>query len=185
RRIRSHRAALEQCQRFLERLPQARAEVWHDTAAAAASVAATEDPTLAAICSAEAAERHGLATLSRSIADSPRNFTRFLLLARHPEPCDQRLPCKTSLVLALRHEQGALARCLESLARADVNLCRIESRPRPEAPWEYLFLVDLEGHQDDPLCGPALEALRARSGSLRVLGSYPRRVLVDDPPVFV
>ncbi len=178
--VRSHRAALEQCRSLLERMEAARVEVWHDTADAARSIADEKAVGVAAICSMEAAQRHGLEVLARDVADNPENYTRFLLLAREPGESDPRLPSKTSLVLALRDEKGALAQCLEVFARHEINLTRIESRPKPQAPWEYIFLIDFEGHRDDASVRDALADLPTYTSQLRVLGSYPMRRPSDD-----
>ena len=99
--------------------------------------------------------------LARSLADRECNETRFLLLARDPETPDQRLPCKTSMLFRVNHHEGSLVRALDVFAEARVNLTRIESRPLPDMPWEYLFFVDVEGHLEapEPGRGPGQAAL--------------------------
>ena len=179
RSIRSHPVALQQCQRILLEMKGCLSEVWPDTAAAAHSVADKGDATIGAICSEEAAERFGLRVLRRRIADQPKNLTRFLLIAKDHESCDARLRCKTSLVVTVRHEHGALASCLNAFARQDVNLTRIESRPQPEASWEYLFFIDAEGHVESEGLAAALEELRSHTNHIRLLGCYPLRTIND------
>ncbi|MBP1628706.1 MAG: aroF [Holophagaceae bacterium] len=88
---------------------------------------------------------------------------------------DVNLPCKTSLVFKLNHHEGALAKALAILADSGTNLTRIESRPQPDTPWEYLFFVDVEGHKDSPNLSAALRQLRSCCNHLRILGSYPFR----------
>jgi len=179
RHVRSHPVALQQCERFLAGLVGAHAESCFDTAAAADEVAEAGDPANAALCSEAAAEAAGLVVLARDVADASPNVTRFLLLARAPETFDPRLPARTSLLLTLDHKRGALAELLGALAQAGCSLTKLESRPQPHAPWEYLFYVDVEGDAArEPLLG-ALEAARANTNVLRVLGSYPRRAGVD------
>ncbi len=184
RTIRSHPVALQQCQRYLELAAAGKSESYYDTAAAARSVAEDGDPTVGAIASEEAALRYGLDVLQRNIADRPDNFTRFLLLALQPETIDPRRPSKTSLCLTTTHRHGALAACLQAFARHGINLTKLESRPQPDASWEYLFYVDVEGALGDPRLESALEEVRGHTNLLRVLGSYPRRTgAADAAPV--
>ncbi|GAB4327226.1 MAG: hypothetical protein Kow0074_22440 [Candidatus Zixiibacteriota bacterium] len=173
--IRSHPVALQQCQMFLARTTWASTEAYYDTAVAAESLIAEGNPAVAAICSEECAHALGLDILQKSIADQPHNQTRFVLVSRSAESIDPRLPCKTSLRLALNHREGALAEILQSFAARKINLTKLESRPKPESPWEYEFYVDINGHQDDPAMADAIEEARGHTNYLRILGTYPRR----------
>nr|WP_320131779.1 3-deoxy-7-phosphoheptulonate synthase [uncultured Holophaga sp.] len=175
REVRSHPAALTQCETFLRSLEGVERVAWFDTAGAAASLESEDLPHVGAICSEDAAHHYGLNVLERGIADRDRNETRFLLLSLEPETPDQRLACKTSLVFKTNHTEGALAKALAILADAGINLTRIESRPQPDIPWEYLFFVDVEGHKDAPNLATALRQLRGCCNHLRILGSYPFR----------
>ena len=178
--VRSHPAALTQCDTFLRGLEGVEREPWFDTAGAAGSVMEVADGSVAAICSEEAATRFGLEIIARGIADQDRNETRFLLLARAPEIPDPRLHCKTSLLFRLNHHEGSLARALGVLSAAGANLTRIESRPLPDTPWEYLFFVDVEGHAQAPALAAALRQLRTCCNHLRLLGCYPSRTSRQD-----
>lgn len=182
RTIRSHPAALQQCQRLLGSLPDAAAEHHFDTAGAAQSVRDARDPSIGCIASAEAAERFGLEVLRARVADQPGNWTRFLLLAREPASTSRQLPTKTTVRFAVNHRAGALADSLTAFARHGVNLVRLESRPQPQSPWEYLFLADLDGHRDDENVEAALEELRSHTNHLKVLGSYPSRAVEQMDP---
>jgi len=175
RTVRSHPVALLQCTRYLEGLVGVRSESFHDTAGAAEAVARDGDRHVAAIASEEAGREYGLEVLRRDISNQSVNITRFLLLARNKESFDARRPAKTSLYFSLNHRHGALLECLMVFEQHALNLTKLESRPRPEAAWEYLFYVDFEGHADEPNAAAALEALRAHTNHLQVLGSYPRR----------
>jgi chorismate mutase/prephenate dehydratase len=95
---------------------------------------------------------------------------------------DPRLPAKTSLILTVNHRHGSLAECLQSFARQGLNLTKLESRPLPERPWEYLFYVDVEGNVDDDRMRTALDGVREFTGSLRVLGCYPCRTGAEPVP---
>jgi len=176
-RILSHPQGLEQCAQFLRSLPHAMVTSYVDTAGAMAAVAATGDPSVAAIGSAEAAEAHGLVVLRHGIADSPDNYTRFVLLSAAAAPVDVRIACKTSLILITRHEEGALLRCLEILSGSGHSMTKLESRPRPGRPWEYLFFVDFEGNAAEPRTAAALDELRLAAQYVKVLGSYPAKAL--------
>ena len=99
------------------------------------------------------------------------------MLSAAPAPVDVRIPCKTSLILVTRHEEGALLRCLEVLSGSGHSMTKLESRPRPGRPWEYLFFVDIEGNVDDPRTAAALDELRSAALFVKVLGSYPAKAL--------
>ena len=181
RRIMSHPQGLEQCAQFLLSLPQAVPTSYFDTAGAMRAVAEADDPTAAAIGSPEAAAASGLVVLRHNISDSPDNYTRFVVLSASPVPVDVRIPCKTSLVLVTRHEEGALLRCLEILSGSGHSLTKLESRPRPGRPWEYLFFLDFEGNVADPRTTAALDELRSAALYIKVLGSYPAKALRHRP----
>ena len=149
-RVLSHPQGLAQCAEFLQSLPHATPTSYFDTAGAMAAVAAAGDPSVAAIGSAEAAQAHGLVVLRHGIADYADNFTRFVALSTAATPVDTRIACKTSLILITRHEEGALLRCLEILSSSGHSMTKLESRPRPGRPWEYLFFLDFEGNVGRP-----------------------------------
>jgi chorismate mutase/prephenate dehydratase len=173
RRIASHPQALAQCSEFLAALNECQIESYSDTAIAVARVVRDGDPSQAAIASREAARRHGLEVLKTGIANQAENYTRFLVIAKEPEPRDLEVRCKTSLVLSTLHRKAALATCLNVLAEHDLNLTKLESRPLPDTPFEYLFYVDFEGNLADQRVAHAVETLREHTSFLKVLGSYP------------
>ncbi|MEY4510591.1 MAG: hypothetical protein RLZZ450_2713 [Pseudomonadota bacterium] len=175
RRVFSHPQALAQCSNFLSTLTDCHVEAFTDTAMAVQRVGREQDVTQAAIASEDAARRYGLTVIKREIANQKENFTRMVVVAARPERVDLRIAAKTSLVLALKHEQGALMGCLGALAQRGLNLTKLESRPRLHTPWEYLFYVDFEGNLDDPSVHDAIQELRLQTSFLRVLGSYPGR----------
>ena len=164
---------LEQCSRFLQTLPNAAQILEFDTGAAMRLVHATGDSTHVAIGAPEAAAAHGLVVLRRGIANHAENYTRFVVLSRHPVAVELSAPCKTSLILITRHEHGALMRSLGVLAASDHSMTKLESRPRPGRPFEYMFFIDFEGNIADPRTADALDDLRSTALHLKVLGSYP------------
>jgi len=173
RRVYSHPVALAQCGEFLETLEDCHVEAFVDTAMAVAKVKQDADPTQAAIASEQAATLHGLPILRRDIADHPENYTRMVIVAAEPAHYAQGVPCKTSLIFSTIHEQGALARCISIFAERGLNLTKIESRPKPDTPFEYIFYVDFEGNVDRETTQAALRDLDAVTTFLTVLGSYP------------
>jgi chorismate mutase/prephenate dehydratase len=179
-RVLSHPQGLEQCAAFLRSLPDAAPVIVFDTAEAMRAVAAEGDPTWAAIGSPEAAEANGLVVLRRGITDQAENFTRFLVLARDPIAVAARVPSKTSLVLVTSHEEGALLRCLTLLAESGHSMTKLESRPRPGRPFEYLFFLDFEGNVADANTQQVLEELGRTALSVKLLGSYPAKVVRAD-----
>lgn len=170
RRVSSHPQALAQCERYLrthgwEAIPA------YDTAGAARELAARPDASTAVIASALAGQTYGLELLDRGIEDSPENATRFFILGREePPPAGKN---KTSIVFATTHTPGALYHALGEFATRGINLTKIESRPRRNRPWHYVFYVDLEGHWQDVGVGRALSSLLMRSAFVKLLGSFP------------
>lgn len=183
----SHPQALAQCRQWLAKhLP--RAQVVQTSSTAAAAREAQGDPRTAAIAAAIAAEIHDIPILRRDIQDRPENATRFVVLARD----DARSPSgsdRTTLAFGVSHTKGALRRVLADFEEAGVNLSRIESRPSRKTPWQYVFIVDVEGHRKEPALQRALHAASKSASFVKVIGSYPKAAVqidartahVDDP----
>ncbi len=176
RRVRSHPQALAQCEGYLKNHGW-EAEPWYDTAGSAKDLAADPQPGLAAIASCLAAQRYGLDVLARDIQDRSWNVTRFFVIGQEEAPRSER--SKTSLVFAVPHRPGALHACLGEFARRGINLTKLESRPRRNRPWHYVFYLDFEGHWQDPVCRDALVGLLAQAAFVKLLGSYPAAEMPD------
>jgi len=170
KRARSHPQALAQCRQYLQRHDLEPIPAF-DTAGSARDLAAQPEAGTAAIASALAAEMYGLDILDRDIADLAFNYTRFFVLGADDPPRSQR--SKTSLIFAVRHDPGALHGCLGEFSARNLNLTKIESRPRRNQPWQYLFYLDFEGHWQDPESEAALLGLLRRASFVKMLGSYP------------
>lgn len=170
KRVYSHPQAIAQCQDWLEKnLPQCLLLEEENTAQAVQKV--LEDQEGAAIGSLPAAELYGLKILADRIEDYPLNTTRFLILGKgHGLPSGKD---KTSILFGTPHKPGALFRALERFAREELNLLRIESYPRPDRVWDYLFFVDFSGHQEDGKVQKCLQDLEPVSTFIKILGSYP------------
>ncbi|NPA91773.1 MAG: prephenate dehydratase [Chloroflexi bacterium] len=170
RRVRSHPQALAQCEDFILQHGW-HAEPWYDTAGSAKDLAAHPEPDLAVIASRLAGELYGLEILAEDIQDMRWNITRFFVIAHGEAPPADR--SKTSLVFAVPHRPGALYDCLGEFAQRGINLTKLESRPRRNRPWQYVFYLDFEGHWQDPICRDALVGLLSRAAFVKLLGSYP------------
>jgi chorismate mutase/prephenate dehydratase len=177
RRIHSHPQALSQCSEFLSSLKDCEGVAAANTALAAKHVRTLGNTTEAAIASEEAGAHFGLTVLRRDIANQPVNYTRFVVVAASPADCDPRIAAKVSMVMSTRHEHGSLVRCLNVIADEGLNVTKLESRPRPGTPWEYVFYIDVEGHIDSPRMQAALAGLAERTVFVKVLGCYPAREL--------
>ena len=174
-RAHSHPQALAQCENNLSKLgitPVAE----KDTAGSARLVKEWNGLQDAAVASTRAAEVYGLEILQGKLEDYSHNYTRFLALSRQPLITDdpEEDGYKTSVVFSLKNTPGVLFKALSVFALRDIDLTKIESRPIPERPWEYMFYVDFLGHQQSLTGSRALDHLGELATFLRVLGSYPR-----------
>jgi prephenate dehydratase len=180
REVMSHPQAIAQCEEFLSALDvTVRAE--YNTAGAAKRIAEAQLEHAAAIASRRAAELYGLEVLAERIQTYPDNYTRFGALSRSPEPLGE--ADKTSLVFGVGHVAGSLYRCLGAFAERHLNLTKLESRPRPGRPWEYVFYVDVDAPAERPGMVEALAALSEHATFTRVLGTYATAVQRHRPHV--
>ncbi len=178
--VMSHPQAIAQCEEFLSALEvTVRAE--YNTAGAAKRIAEQRLESVGAIASRRAAELYGLDVLAERIQTYPDNYTRFGVLSRSPQPLGE--PDKTSLVFGVGHVAGSLYRCLGAFAERHLNLTKLESRPRPGRPWEYVFYADVNAPAQRPEMVEALAALSEHATFTRVLGTYATAVQRHRPHV--
>jgi prephenate dehydratase len=170
RRVYSHPQGLAQCERFLRTLTKVEIIATYDTAGSAKMVADAGLKDAGAIASARAGEVFGLTSLAASVQDFDDNITRFLVIGR--KPIRDAIPDKTSIVFSLPNEPGSLFKALSVFALRGIDLTKLESRPIPGRPWEYLFYVDLGVARDEVTCARALTHLGEFAPMLRTLGSY-------------
>ncbi len=175
RKVYSHAQSLAQCNGWLnQHLPNA--ERIPVSSNAEAALRASKEDSSGAIAGEVAAERYALNVLAPSIEDNANNTTRFLVLGRlDPAPTGRD---RTSLVMSAENKPGAVHALLSPLAEHRVSMTRIESRPsrvRAEL-WEYVFFIDVEGHQKDAPVARALAALHEKAPFLKILGSYPAAI---------
>lgn len=170
----SHGQSLAQCHEWLNaNLPHAERVAVASNAEAARR--ASLEPFSAAVAGEMAAEHYKLTILSSNIEDEPNNTTRFLVLGNYePKPTGKD---KTSLVLSAANRAGAVYEMLTPFAQRGVSMSKFESRPSKVAVWEYLFFIDIDGHQHDTNVAEAMDELRKIAGYVKVLGSYPVAVI--------
>jgi chorismate mutase/prephenate dehydratase len=172
--IYAHQQALDQCQRWLSNhYPNAELKPVASNALAARLV--KDEPHAAAIASEAALSLYGLERVAKNIEDKTGNVTRFLVLGKEevaPSGKD-----KTSILVVTKHESGALLDLLAPFKEQDINILQLARHPIPGVKWEYLFLIDIEGHQQEAHVQTALEQVSERVLKVDILGSYPVAVL--------
>jgi prephenate dehydratase len=188
KRVLSHPQALAQCEAFIVREGLEPVPVY-DTAGAARQVQLDARPEQAAIASRRAAELYGLDVVAERVQTVKDNVTRFFLISRRgpsrprpPRIKRKSMGWRTSLVCAVRNEPGALYELLGCFKEAQVNLSKLESRPRRDPPWEYVFYLDLDGRRSDKPVAASLRAAKRVTTFLQVLGTYPRALPAALPP---
>lgn len=170
-RLYLHPQTRAQCRDWLTR-HMAGAE-WVEVASnAEAARRSAGEPAAAAVAGSAAAEHYGLPILANAIEDDPENTTRFVVVGK--EAAGSSGSDKTSILVSGPNQPGSLLQMLEPFSEAGVNLTKIVSRPAPEALWDYVFFLDLEGHCEDEPVSQALAGVRAKGGAVKVLGCYPR-----------
>ena len=174
-RVYSHAQAWAQAEAFLRSRPWAPLTTYN-TAGAGAMIRERGERDAAAVLSPRAATLHGLIPLAGQIEGVPGNRTRFWILRRAGGSA-QRVsagPARTTLLVGLRNEPGALLAALAVIAEAGVNISKLESRPNRVGEWEYIFWFDLDGAADSPEIQSVMAGLANVTLERRILGSYPR-----------
>ncbi len=175
----SHSQSLGQCHEWLNKnLPRTTREAVTSNAYAAQMIhelVSADGTFAAAIASKRAAELFDLNVLAENIEDDPKNTTRFLVLGKHDVAASSQ--DKTSLVMTTQNKPGAMLDLLEPLSKHGVSMTKFESRPSKQGLWDYVFFVDIEGHQTDAKVKAALQECSQRASILKVLGSYPVAVI--------
>ena len=173
-RVYSHPQSFAQCRKWLDAHYPHAERVPVSSNAEAAKLVKTEWHS-AAIAGDMAAKLYGLEKIAETIEDRPDNSTRFLIIGNQDVPSSGE--DKTSIVVAMRNQPGALHDLLEPFHRHQIDLTRLETRPSRSGVWNYVFFIDFSGHRDDARVAAVLEEVRLRCAELKVLGSYPVGVL--------
>ncbi len=169
-KVYSHPVALEQCRAFFEAHPRMQPVIWNDTAGAVKMVAESSLINAAALAGVSAAQIYDMEILQEELEDQSNNHTRFLIIAKKPEPFEGQ--CKTSVVFALKNEPGALFKCLSVFALRDISLTKIESRPMRQEGWQYYFYIDFADSAHSERGAKALAHLEEVAIFVKVLGTY-------------
>jgi prephenate dehydratase len=171
RRVMSHPVALSQCRRWLREHPEIEVVPFYDTAGSVKQLMASGARDVAGIAPGLAARQYGAEVLVPGVEDHKENYTRFYVLVPEREASWQPDANKLSVAFSLEHRPGSLIEALEVFREAGLNLTKIESRPVPGRPWEYVFFADLR-FDDAPRLDQALAELRERCEMVRELGRY-------------
>jgi len=174
KRVISHPVALSQCRKYLGSHPEFEVMPFYDTAGSVKHVMAEGLKDTAGVAPELAAKQYGGEVIVAGIEDNAQNFTRFHLIRRTSDPVllqDAEPDNKMSLAFAIDHKPGTLVAALQRLASEGVDLTKIESRPVPGSPWEYVFYVDVRF--DAPgRAEKAVASLTEHARMVKVLGSY-------------
>lgn len=173
RQVHSHPVALAQCRDFLN-MHKIKPIPESDTAGSSARLGQEQKAGEAAISSEICAELYDLEVLARDIQQTEQNYTRFVIFVRGDHSPVEFRREKTSLAFRTQHSPGALLECLQVFAKYGVNLTKLESRPVPENPFQYIFYVDFLGDTHSENISRCLTALRPKTRTLKVLGCYPQ-----------
>jgi prephenate dehydratase len=167
----SHPVALAQCRRFFVEHPEIEAAAFYDTAGSVKQLMELREGSVAAIASAQAARHYGGEILLAGIEDNAENYTRFFLIRTRPQLEPEPHPDKVSLAFAVENRRGSLVRALEVFAGMGTNMTRLESRPVPGRPWEYVFYADYQ-LAEPAVADRALRQLAEHCSMVRELGRY-------------
>ena len=170
REIVSHEQALAQCEEYLKAMPGVKITVMENTAEAARFVAESDRTDLAAIASYTSGQLYNLMCLEESIQDSDNNYTRFICISRKPEIYPG--ANKTSFMMTVEHQPGALFHVLSRFYAVGINLEKLESRPIPSKDFEFMFYFDLECSVYADAFVQMMNQLEALSRDFKYLGSY-------------
>ena len=173
RSVLSHPVALSQCRKFLAEFTQAHAMPFYDTAGSVKHLMEAGLRDTAGVAPALAAKEYGASVLVEGIEDHAQNYTRFHLLRRSADARSAGLAAanKLTLAFAVEHRPGTLVAALERLRDVGVDLTKIESRPVPGKPWEYVFYVELR-YVGEAMADRAVGALKPHCGMVKELGRY-------------
>jgi prephenate dehydratase len=174
RRVMSHPVALSQCRRFLASHPEFEVVPFYDTAGSVKHLMKTGSKDVAGMAPELAATEYGAEVLLAGVEDHTENYTRFHLIRREDADTGASEAAKAnkmSVAFAIEHRPGTLVAALERLAMADVDLTKIESRPVPGSPWEYVFYVDIRFDSPEK-ASAAVAELREHCRMVKVLGRY-------------
>ncbi|VAW49672.1 Chorismate mutase I / Prephenate dehydratase, partial [hydrothermal vent metagenome] len=170
KKVVAHTQALGQCEQWIKNnLPWVEVEAVASNALAAKM--AQTDATIAAIASEQAAQLYELIILESNIEDQSDNTTKFWVLGKEDVPPSGE--DKTAMIVSMKNRSGALLDILACFGQRDINMTRIISRPSVDKTWDYLFFIDVLGHQEDENLNQALKEVASKADFFKLLGSFP------------
>ncbi len=168
----SHPQPLAQCKQWLRKNLPGVPTIEAFSTAAAAKMAA-DNPNIGAIASSLAIQTYNLQEVVRGIEDYNGNSTRFLIIGKESPAASGN--DKTSILLSLRdNNPGALQKTLNIIAKRNIDLSKIESRPTKGKQWKYIFFLDIIGHIEDEVVRECCQELEQNSSFFEWIGSYPK-----------
>jgi len=169
----AHPQPISQCSRYLSLHPEFKLEYCSSSAEAMEKVIESDDPTVAAIGSAEGGALYQLEAIAQDLANQKINQSRFIVVARKAIAVPEQLPAKSTLIMATGQKPGALVEALLVLKAHNLNMSKLESRPIPGTPWEEMFYLDLDANLSSESMQSALKELERITRFIKVLGCYP------------
>ena len=166
----SHPQALGQCSDFIQK-KSLKTVPTYDTAGSVKIIKDLNEKNIAAIASKNAAEIYSMPIIQEEIENDPNNVTRFLIFSK--QQTEPSINDKTSIIFSINHEPGTLYEIIREFSNNDINLTKIESRPKKGATWEYNFYLDFVGHMSDTKISTILDSLKKNTKFLKIIGSYP------------
>jgi chorismate mutase/prephenate dehydratase len=176
KQVHSKDQALGQCREWLHKNFE-KVDLVEASSTGKAVQIAKGNPELAAIAGSLAAESFDVPIVQKSIQDRSDNFTRFLIVGERSSSPIGNGKDKTSIVLSISDQVGALGAALSPFSSRNINLCKIESRPSRKKAWDYFFFIDFIGHYEEPIIQEAIQELEQSNPMVKWLGSYPNSSL--------
>ncbi len=169
-RVYSHQQALSQCEEYLNQHREWQLIPYDNTARAALKIARDQDKTQAAVASKFAAELFGLEVLQEHIYYNEANSTRFIVVTN--QRIFRKDAKKISICFEVPHRSGSLYNILSHFIYNNLNMNKIESRPKRGTNWEYRFFVDFDGNLNESSVKNALRGIREEATNMKILGNY-------------
>jgi len=174
KRVYAHQQSIAQCRLWLDKnLPHAERIAVNSNAEAV--LIARDHEKSAAIAGLMAAELYDVPVLNPDIEDEPHNTTRFVVIGKYHAPPSGR--DRTSLLVFAHNRPGSLYDLLKPLAKRNISMSNIESRPSRSGVWEYVFFIDIDGHHETQELRESIDEIETSSAMVKILGSYPKAVL--------
>ena len=173
KKVYAHEQSFQQCDLWIsKKMPNIKRISVDSNSAAVKNINKTKN--VAAIASASCAAYYNLPIIEKNINDSSQNSTRFIVISK--TQTDISGDDKTSLLVSLKNKAGSLSKIIDPLSKNRISMSKIESIPTKKNNWEYMFLIDIDGHASNPIISKTLSQIEARSQFFKKLGSYPKSI---------